>query len=150
AKQQGRRGARLLGAADALREVTGAPLANAERRDYDITTRNIQELLTPDDFAFEHAMGRALSEDGAVEFAIHSNADADTRRAFPGLTPREWQVAALVARGLTNAQIAETLSVSRRTVSTHLEHAFAKLTIQSRAELAAWIARQDGVGGPQG
>jgi len=83
-----------------------------------------------------------LSVDQAVEFAVQN----DEARALPslsGLTARERQVATLVARGLTNAQIAHSLSVSRRTVSTHLEHTFAKLNIQSRAELAAWIARQE-------
>jgi predicted ATPase/DNA-binding CsgD family transcriptional regulator len=142
AKRLGRRGARLLGAADALREVTGAPLAHAERHDYDATMRKIQELLTPADFAMEHAIGRDMSVEQAVEFAVQN----DEARALPslsGLTARERQVATLVARGLTNAQIAHSLSVSRRTVSTHLEHTFAKLNIQSRAELAAWIARQE-------
>ena len=49
----------------------------------------------------------------------------------------------MVARGLTNRQTAEKLLVAPRTVETHLEHIFAKLGVQSRAELAAWATRQD-------
>jgi non-specific serine/threonine protein kinase len=56
---------------------------------------------------------------------------------------REREVAALVARGLSNREAAEHLLVAQRTVETHLEHIFAKLGVQTRAEVAAWAARQD-------
>ena len=56
----------------------------------------------------------------------------------PGaLTPAEHRVAELAARGHGNRAIAERLYVTPRTVETHLTHAFAKLDIRSRAELAA-------------
>jgi DNA-binding CsgD family transcriptional regulator/tetratricopeptide (TPR) repeat protein len=54
-----------------------------------------------------------------------------------GLTPRETEVAELVAQGLTNRRIAEELAVSARTVEDHLKHAFEKLGVPSRAALAA-------------
>ena len=50
---------------------------------------------------------------------------------------------ALVARGLTNRQVAEQLLVTPRTIETHLEHIFAKLGVQTRTELVAWAVRQD-------
>jgi DNA-binding NarL/FixJ family response regulator len=46
-------------------------------------------------------------------------------------------VATLAAQGYSNREIAEQLYVTRRTVETHLTHAFQKLGISSRAELAA-------------
>jgi non-specific serine/threonine protein kinase len=52
------------------------------------------------------------------------------------LTPREREVAELVADGLSNAAIAERLVVSVRTVTSHLDHAYTKLGIRSRTELA--------------
>ena len=61
---------------------------------------------------------------------------------WQSLTPTERTVAALVADGLTNPQIGERLFISRRTVQTHLMHVFAKLSISSRAHLAAQVARQ--------
>jgi DNA-binding CsgD family transcriptional regulator len=58
------------------------------------------------------------------------------------LTPTELQVAALVEEGLSNPQIAARLLIGRATVKTHLDHAYAKLGIHSRAELAAEVARR--------
>jgi DNA-binding CsgD family transcriptional regulator len=52
------------------------------------------------------------------------------------LTPAEHRVAALAAAGQSNREIAQQLYVTRRTVETHLTHAFAKLNITTRAELA--------------
>ena len=59
------------------------------------------------------------------------------------LTRREQDVTALVARGLTNRQVAEQLLVTPRTIETQLEHIFAKLGVQTRTELVAWAIRQD-------
>lgn len=53
------------------------------------------------------------------------------------LTPGEQAVAGLVAQGLRNAEVAEELSLSVATVKTHLSHAFRKLGVSSRSQLAA-------------
>ena len=61
------------------------------------------------------------------------------RRASIGeLTPAEARVARLAASGLTNREIARTLSMGVRTVEGHLSHVYAKLEIRSRTELAAF------------
>jgi DNA-binding CsgD family transcriptional regulator len=59
------------------------------------------------------------------------------------LTAAEHRVANLAADGHSNRQIAEQLYVTRRTVETHLTHAFQKLDIRSRAELRAALAGDD-------
>ncbi len=53
-----------------------------------------------------------------------------------GLTPAEQRVAALVAEGRTNREVAAALFLGERTVETHLSHVYAKLGIRSRTELA--------------
>jgi DNA-binding CsgD family transcriptional regulator len=53
-----------------------------------------------------------------------------------GLTPAESRVAALVAEGRTNREVAATLFLGERTVETHLTHIYAKLGVRSRTELA--------------
>ncbi len=63
------------------------------------------------------------------------------------LTVREFEVARLIASGLTNAGIATDLVVSPKTVSAHVEHILAKLGVGRRAEIAAWVATI-GIGEP--
>jgi DNA-binding CsgD family transcriptional regulator len=58
-------------------------------------------------------------------------------RATSALTSREVEVIDLVARGLTNREIAAQLSVSPDTVRSHLEHAFAKLSVGTRTAAVA-------------
>jgi DNA-binding CsgD family transcriptional regulator len=53
-----------------------------------------------------------------------------------GLTAAEQRVAALVAEGRTNREVAAALFLGQKTVETHLSHVYAKLGIRSRAELA--------------
>jgi DNA-binding CsgD family transcriptional regulator len=55
---------------------------------------------------------------------------------WEALTASELTVARLVSEGLTNREVAERLFVSPHTVSSHLRHAFSKLGITSRVELA--------------
>jgi DNA-binding CsgD family transcriptional regulator len=57
------------------------------------------------------------------------------------LTPREREVAALLADGLTNSEIARRLVISRKTVAVHVSHILAKLEMSGRAQVAAWVAR---------
>jgi DNA-binding CsgD family transcriptional regulator len=54
-----------------------------------------------------------------------------------GLTPRERQILAFVARGSTNREIAETLWISPSTVRKHLENIYAKLGVRTRTAAAA-------------
>jgi len=59
-----------------------------------------------------------------------------------GLTSREQEVAALIARGLSNRQIGEALFITPGTAATHVAHILAKLNVTSRAQIAAWAATQ--------
>ena len=56
------------------------------------------------------------------------------------LTPRQREVAALIAGGLSNAEIARQLTVSEGTVANHVEHILRRLSFRSRAEVAALVA----------
>jgi DNA-binding NarL/FixJ family response regulator len=62
-------------------------------------------------------------------------------RATPSagpLTQREHEVAALVARGLTNRRIAEELMITEGTAASHVKHILARLTLASRVQIATW------------
>jgi DNA-binding NarL/FixJ family response regulator len=56
------------------------------------------------------------------------------------LSPRELEVARLVAQGLTNKQIGQTLYVSERTAENHVQHILAKLGLRNRSQIAAWAS----------
>ena len=56
------------------------------------------------------------------------------------LSEREFEVAQLVAAGLTNRQIAERLVVAPKTISAHITHILTKLGAARRAEIGAWCA----------
>jgi DNA-binding CsgD family transcriptional regulator len=80
---------------------------------------------------------------------LHARAE-ELRRAARGrgledepwrpLTIREFEVARLIADGMTNAEIAEALEIAPKTASSHVEHILAKLGVTRRAEIAAWTA----------
>ena len=58
------------------------------------------------------------------------------------LTPREREVVALIAEGLTNAELAGRLYISPKTAAVHVSNVLAKLGMASRTEVAAWAIRE--------
>jgi HD-GYP domain-containing protein (c-di-GMP phosphodiesterase class II) len=76
----------------------------------------------------------------AVDAVLHAAGHRVPRRpALPaGLSPREAEVLILVARGLQNKEIARRMSVSARTVSSHLEHAYTKIGVTTRGAAAMY------------
>jgi DNA-binding NarL/FixJ family response regulator len=69
-------------------------------------------------------------------------ADSLSGRELGPLTPRERQIAELVAQGLTNRQIAAAEHISERTVETHVQHVLGKLGFATRTQIATWIATE--------
>jgi DNA-binding CsgD family transcriptional regulator len=82
-------------------------------------------------------LGRVVLRFERVEASEHRPS------APPGLSPRELEVARLVARGLTNAEVASVLGISRTTVATHLQRVFVRLGLSSRAELASYVTAHE-------
>ncbi|MGQ0600558.1 MAG: helix-turn-helix transcriptional regulator [Anaerolineales bacterium] len=66
------------------------------------------------------------------------------RKAFGGLTAREWEVAVRVAQGKANRMIAAELVVSERTVEKHVENIMGKLGFDSRVQVAVWASAKLG------
>ena len=72
------------------------------------------------------------------------NRAADTPEAASNvLTPRERETVALIAAGLTNREIAATLTIAERTVMRHVEHILAKLDLRSRTQIAVWAVEHN-------
>lgn len=86
--------------------------------------------------------GHTRRAERLTEAAILLNSEAIPAHSG-ALSEREGQVAALVARGLSNRQIAQELVVSDRTVDSHVSNILHKLSLASRAQVAAWVVRRD-------
>jgi len=100
-------------------------------------------VLGGEPFAAESATGQTLTLEDSVLEAVEATALADTASTPNGpLTPRQREVAALIARGLTNGQIAEQLVVSPHTVERHVENILDKLRVSSRTEIAVWLVER--------
>jgi len=88
--------------------------------------------------------GLAMGLERAVGYALeeHIEAVADSGP----LSPRELEVAQLVAGGMTNRDIAEKLFLSERTVEGHVEKIRNKLGFRSRTEVARWAVEHQLIG----
>jgi non-specific serine/threonine protein kinase len=132
----------LFAAAEAIQVQIGLTLAPALRAKNERALAATRAELGEEVFAAAWAAGGALPLDQAIAEARTVTVDADRHaRADPdplpsaagGLTRRELEVLKLVASGLTNAQVAERLFISPRTVNAHLNSIYGKLGVSSRS-----------------
>jgi len=147
------RAAMLLGAADLRFEYLGLrDRVNLGVRDdaaFEADVASIGAQLGEPKFVAAWAEGRALVLQEAITLALADNepfgggvaaADRASVRRTEKLSPRERQVAELVAQGCTTRQIADALVITGRTVESHLERIYTRLGLHSRAQLATWLA----------
>ena len=162
------RAARLWGADEALREAIGLPLSYLDRSHPDHEGLLAAARSQLDEVAWEAAQaeGRAMTPEQAVEYALSVEEEPEEEPAPPlappgapstsatttiapppsypgGLSAREAEVLKLVAKGLTDAQVAEKLFISPRTVSGHLTSVYDKLGVNSRAAATRFAAEHD-------
>ena len=107
-------------------------------READATETLARAALGDERFDELWAEGASLSLDDAVAYARRGRGERRrTTTGWASLTPTEAGVVDLVAEGLSNADIAQRMFISRRTVTTHLTHIYTKLGVGSRTELAS-------------
>ncbi|MBM0127388.1 ATP-binding protein [Pimelobacter simplex] len=145
------RAAVLLGAADALWRLIGTSLEtlpdlNTLRRRSEGAAR---DTLGAEQFRVAHGQGGTMELPSAIAYALGENSAVfRTERSGPKeqrgrLTKREREIAALVAIGLTNREIATRLVISVRTAEAHVENILTKLGFTSRTQIAAWFAERE-------
>ncbi|MEV6492074.1 LuxR C-terminal-related transcriptional regulator [Actinoplanes sp. NPDC051633] len=150
-EQRDQRAARLLGASLRMWQAMHTSLASFRSlsKFHDDTMAAVRARMG--ERAFESALrrGAAMSTADAVALALESAAPAGrtpaqrTSTDGSGLTKRERQVAALIADGLSNREIAARLVVAQRTAEGHVENILSKLGFTSRAQVAGWLAAQN-------
>ena len=153
----------LAAAATTLRETAGLrPLSGARVEAYLAPARRLGDAAV----ARLWASGRALTSEAAVALALDAPVKPAPSAALPSgkapagespaltvvgryrvasappssLTQREYQIAELVAGGLSNKGIAAELSISHTTAARHVANIMAKLGFNSRSQIAAWVA----------
>jgi DNA-binding CsgD family transcriptional regulator len=133
------RGLRLAGAVHAAREATGTTMAShwqtTTARWLDVARARLSERAA----GAAWTQGLRIPLEQAIDEALAAPAISSPRREQSGLTKRQWEIAALVAEGLTNRQIAECFVVSERTIDGHLERIRNRLGVRGRAQIAAWF-----------
>jgi non-specific serine/threonine protein kinase len=148
------RAARLWGGVEGIEDAYGLHLAPValSLTGYEGRLTAAREAIGEEAFAAAWEEGKAMPPEQAAEYALSE----EEERGFPRapeqqppayeptetLTSREWEVALLVGRGLTNRQIAHRLSISTSTVNNHVAKILRKLGLRSRAQIAAFVTQQ--------
>ncbi len=149
AEEDDQRAVRLAGASAAIRNATSGVVMPSG------FGARMEELLQPararlgDALVAQlWALGKEMSQEQAVRYALEGEEQSDVSlptcrgpAAAPltTLTGREWEIAELVARGLSNKAIADELVISPATAARHVANILAKLGFSSRTQVATWV-----------
>jgi DNA-binding CsgD family transcriptional regulator/tetratricopeptide (TPR) repeat protein len=147
--------ARLSGTAKALCEVIGGVLPPAMRAVQEFTSAVARAQLGEEVFTAALAEGRTMTPEQALaaQWPVtmstptttgqSSTLPAKSSPTYPaGLTTREVEILRLVVQGLTDAQVAEQLVISPRTVNWHLTSIYSKLGVSSRSAATRYVIEQ--------
>ena len=146
----------LLGAATALHEsVLAKGSASFDYGEmYDEIAKKVRAQLDVTTFNAAWNVGYAMTLDQATQYALAEIKIPDTpdtpaqsprqiaKEKFDGLTAREREVAALIAQGKSNREIADALVLSERTIEGHVSNILTKLDFTARAQIAAWAVEK--------
>ena len=146
----------LLGAATALHEsVLAKGSASFDYGEmYDEIAKKVRAQLDVSTFNAAWNVGYAMTLDQATQYALAEIKIPDTpdtpaqsprqiaKEKFDGLTAREREVAALIAQGKSNREIADALVLSERTIEGHVSNILTKLDFTARAQIAAWAVEK--------
>jgi predicted ATPase/DNA-binding CsgD family transcriptional regulator len=137
----------LAGAAAGIREHVGTPLSPMGRAMLDKWLVPLRQARGAEMTTVAWEAGRDMPIEQALDLALAATEAQPTRsdrqpdrstQQVAALSPREREVAALLAHGLSNRQISEKLVITERTVAAHIEHILGKLSFASRHQVGAW------------
>jgi non-specific serine/threonine protein kinase len=149
---QPRRTAQVLAAAYAAIKASTEMIEPHYRAEHERLTNAVRSALSDESFAAAWANGCAMSPQQAIAYAhvgLEASPPGDrpvsayspsqsVKHRFGGLTKREREVAALVALGKSNREIAQALLVSEYTVASHVSNILSKLEFSSRTQIVSW------------
>ena len=140
-----KRATQLFGIAEALREEIGMPLQEIEHEKYQKNVSKLQEHLSETEFSHVWRQGRTMTLEQVIEFIFHEPEMSPPvkKEHLGGLTAREREAAVLIAHGKSNREIAETMTVTVKTVEANVTRILRKLGFDSRVQIAAWVIEND-------
>ncbi|GAA3092507.1 ATP-binding protein [Streptosporangium carneum] len=149
AEEDDQRAVRLAGASSAIRNAMSGVVTPSG------FGARMEELLQPARARLGEAMvaqlwalGNEMTQEQAVRYALEGECHPDmpvqagrgpVAAPLTTLTGREWEIAELVARGLSNKAIADELVISPATAARHVANILAKLGFSSRTQVATWV-----------
>jgi non-specific serine/threonine protein kinase len=132
----------IFGAAAALREPVGSVIDAVDRPDYKQMISNLRTSLGDEAFETAWAKGQTMILEQAINLALAEpepgEIDVLLKEKYGGLTEREREVAALIAEGKSNREIANTMTVGVKTIETYVTRILNKLGLNSRVQIATW------------
>jgi predicted ATPase/DNA-binding NarL/FixJ family response regulator len=141
-QRQHERAVRLSAAADKQRSILGLVAFPHARKRNEQHLAAVGTALGAENLERAFEDGARLSLEEAVAYAQRGRGEhASATHGWASLSPVERQVVELASRGLNNPDIARELFMSRNTVKAHLSHAYAKLGVANRTELARLATR---------
>jgi DNA-binding NarL/FixJ family response regulator len=143
------RATRVLGAVEAARTADGVQMTVAHRSQHDKVVDKARKALGDSRFSDLFTQGRATALQDVLTEVLAALAGPSPAPAGEtpspakalGLTSREVEVLYLLAAGMTDGEIAGTLSISERTAGNHVQHAMQKLGVESRTAAAVFAVR---------
>lgn len=134
------RAAVLMGSVDRIWRVIGSRLLVGRRRPFEARAR---DLLGDQAFEAARRRGASMGMDEVIRFALgESEGEPKNVHEPDPLTRREREVSALVARGMSNKEIAAELVISLRTAEGHVERILSKLGFRTRSQVAVWVTER--------
>ena len=134
----------LLGGADGIWRAASGKEYEPLLADQEIARAAALAALGPSRYADAFGVGRAMSRDDVIAYGLGSGPPPKPATVRPSamapLSRREMEVARLMADGATNAATASQLFISERTVESHVASIFNKLGVDSRVQVARWVA----------
>jgi predicted ATPase/DNA-binding CsgD family transcriptional regulator len=139
---------KVFGAAASLRAPSNSMMDAPDRAGYDRLIAGLRTELGEEAFQATWSMGQAMPLEEAIHLALDAvesatpPSRADEKEQFSGLTAREREVAAFIAQGKSNKEIAEAMTVGVKTVETYVTRILDKLGFQSRVQIATWAVEK--------